>query len=180
MRATMSFRWPTGPQRTRVRQCKLGGQTFRTRLGSETTPKRPRSLIGEYCTPRWPRPLYPAFIGSHSPRGKANCCQLKEQKVDHRKVDDELLKLMRENEPLKAEQPGRSVANYKQSVRFGWGLQQMGQVSYEYEYQVALAHFQARYPDLEVNSIPFTEQPEDSSVPMEYWSTEVHGSGPSF
>ncbi|RRT44168.1 hypothetical protein B296_00047329 [Ensete ventricosum] len=42
--------------------------------------------------------------------------QLKEQKVDPRKADDELLKLMRENEFLKAELPGRSVANHKQSV----------------------------------------------------------------
>ncbi|RZS11922.1 hypothetical protein BHM03_00043286 [Ensete ventricosum] len=39
--------------------------------------------------------------------------QLKEQKADRRKADDELLKLMRENEFLKAKLPGRSVANYK-------------------------------------------------------------------
>ncbi|RWW86008.1 hypothetical protein BHE74_00005273 [Ensete ventricosum] len=38
--------------------------------------------------------------------------QLKEQKADRRKAND---KLMRENEFLKAELPGRSVANYKQS-----------------------------------------------------------------
>ncbi|RZS01904.1 hypothetical protein BHM03_00031863 [Ensete ventricosum] len=48
--------------------------------------------------------------------------QLKEQKVDHRKADDELLKLMRENESLKAELPGKSVANYRQSLGLGWGL----------------------------------------------------------
>ncbi|RRT39038.1 hypothetical protein B296_00056861, partial [Ensete ventricosum] len=89
------------------------------------------------------------------------------QKVDHHKANDELLKLMRENESLKAELPGRSVANYKQSVEFGWGLRRMGQVSYKYGYRVALAHFQARYPDLEVDSDPFTEQPKDSSVLME-------------
>ncbi|RWW04768.1 hypothetical protein GW17_00031987 [Ensete ventricosum] len=69
--------------------------------------------------------------------------QLKEQKVDRCKADDELLKLMRENESLKAELPSRSVANYKQSVGFGWGLRRMGQVSYEYVYRVALARFQA-------------------------------------
>ncbi|RWW65408.1 hypothetical protein BHE74_00027283 [Ensete ventricosum] len=56
--------------------------------------------------------------------------QLKEQKVDRRTANDELLKLMRENESLKAELSGKSVANYKQSVGFGWGLRQMGQVSY--------------------------------------------------
>ncbi|RWW40813.1 hypothetical protein BHE74_00053749, partial [Ensete ventricosum] len=92
--------------------------------------------------------------------------QLKEQKVDRRKADDELLKLMRENKSLKAELSGRSIANYKQSIGFGWGLRRMGHVLYEYEYQVALARFQARYPDLEVDSDPFTERPEDSSVPM--------------
>ncbi|RZR97419.1 hypothetical protein BHM03_00026598 [Ensete ventricosum] len=74
---------------------------------------------------------------------------------------------MRENENLKTELPSKSVADYKQSVGFKWGQQRMGQVSYEYEYRVALAHFQARYPDLEVDSDPFTEKPEDSLVPIE-------------
>ncbi|RWW53362.1 hypothetical protein BHE74_00040157 [Ensete ventricosum] len=37
----------------------------------------------------------------------------------------------------------------------------------EHRYRVALARFQARYPDLEVASDPFTEKPEDSLVPME-------------
>ncbi|RRT54823.1 hypothetical protein B296_00042201 [Ensete ventricosum] len=69
--------------------------------------------------------------------------QLKEQKTDRHKVDDELLKPIRENESLKAELPGKTINDYKQSVRFGWGLQHMGQVSYEYGYQVALASFQA-------------------------------------
>ncbi|RWW57339.1 hypothetical protein BHE74_00035872 [Ensete ventricosum] len=41
--------------------------------------------------------------------------QLKEQKADRHKVDDELLKLMRENESLKAELSGKSIADYKQS-----------------------------------------------------------------
>ncbi|RWW41126.1 hypothetical protein BHE74_00053407 [Ensete ventricosum] len=65
---------------------------------------------------------------------------MKEQRANRRKADDELLKLMKENESLKAELPGKSIADYKQSA---W------------------------YPDLEVDSDPFTEQPEDSSVPME-------------
>ncbi|RRT55859.1 hypothetical protein B296_00033748 [Ensete ventricosum] len=69
--------------------------------------------------------------------------QLKEQKAGRRKADDELLKLMRENESLKAELSGKSIIDYKQSVRFGWGLRRMGQVSYEYGYQVVLARFQA-------------------------------------
>ncbi|RRT50059.1 hypothetical protein B296_00040613 [Ensete ventricosum] len=90
---------------------------------------------------------------------------MKEQRADRRKADDKLLKLMR-NESLKAELPGKSITDYKQSVRFGWGLRWIGQVSYEYGYRVALARFQARYPDLEVDNKPFTKQPEDSSVPM--------------
>ncbi|RRT44996.1 hypothetical protein B296_00034495 [Ensete ventricosum] len=40
-------------------------------------------------------------------------------------------------------------------------------VSYEYGCQVTLARFQAWYPDLEVDSDPFTEKPEDGLVPME-------------
>ncbi|RZS05619.1 hypothetical protein BHM03_00036150 [Ensete ventricosum] len=45
--------------------------------------------------------------------------QLKEQKADRRKADDELLKLMRENESPKAELPGKSISDYKQSIGFG-------------------------------------------------------------
>ncbi|RZS01281.1 hypothetical protein BHM03_00031116 [Ensete ventricosum] len=93
--------------------------------------------------------------------------QIKEQKAYHRKADDVLLTLMRENETLKAELPSKSVADYKQSVGFEWGLRRMGQISYEYGYQVALACFKARHLDLEVDNDPFTEKLEDSSVPME-------------
>ncbi|RRT59084.1 hypothetical protein B296_00013005 [Ensete ventricosum] len=82
-------------------------------------------------------------------------------------ADDELLRLMRENKTLKIELPSKSVADYKQPVGFGWGLQRMGQVSYEFGYRVALARFQARYPNLEMDSDPFTEKLEDSSVPIE-------------
>ncbi|RWW66534.1 hypothetical protein BHE74_00026091 [Ensete ventricosum] len=39
---------------------------------------------------------------------------IKEQKVVRRKADDELLKLMRDNETLKADLPSKSVADYKQ------------------------------------------------------------------
>ncbi|RWV87627.1 hypothetical protein GW17_00050357 [Ensete ventricosum] len=41
--------------------------------------------------------------------------QLKEQKANHRKANDELLKLMRENESLKADLPGKSITDYKRS-----------------------------------------------------------------
>ncbi|RZR80603.1 hypothetical protein BHM03_00006657 [Ensete ventricosum] len=93
---------------------------------------------------------------------------IKEQKADRRrKANDELLSLMRDNEALKAELPSKSIVDYKQSVGFEWGLRRMGQVSYEYGYRVTMARFQARYPTLKVDIDPFTEKPEDSSVPME-------------
>ncbi|RWV77221.1 hypothetical protein GW17_00061972 [Ensete ventricosum] len=66
--------------------------------------------------------------------------ELTKQRAERRKVDYELLKLMRENEFLKAELLASSTISSR--------------------YRVALA----RYPDLEVDNNPFTEQPEDSSV----------------
>ncbi|RWW84129.1 hypothetical protein BHE74_00007266 [Ensete ventricosum] len=93
--------------------------------------------------------------------------QLKEQKASRWKSDDDLLKMMKENEAIKIELPSKYIMDYKQSVEFGWGLRQMGQVSYEYGYRVALAHFQAWHPDIEVDIDPFTKKSEDSSVPME-------------
>ncbi|RWW55451.1 hypothetical protein BHE74_00037912 [Ensete ventricosum] len=99
---------------------------------------------------------------------------MKEQRADRRKADDKLLKLMR-NESLKAERPGKSIADYKQSVRFGWGLRWIGQVSYEYGYRVALARFQARYPDLEVDNRPFTKQPEDRQDALRLESEKLVG-----
>ncbi|RZR81764.1 hypothetical protein BHM03_00008059 [Ensete ventricosum] len=74
---------------------------------------------------------------------------------------------MKENEALKIELLSKCITDYKQSVGFRWGLCRMGQLSYEYGYYVTLAHFQAWYPDLEVDANPFTEKPEDNSVPME-------------
>ncbi|RZS06033.1 hypothetical protein BHM03_00036616 [Ensete ventricosum] len=67
--------------------------------------------------------------------------QLKEQKESRWKSDDDMLKMMKENEAIKIELPSKCIVDYKQSAGFGWGLHQMGQVSYEYGYQVALAHF---------------------------------------
>ncbi|RZR77214.1 hypothetical protein BHM03_00002225 [Ensete ventricosum] len=93
--------------------------------------------------------------------------QLKKQKANRRKVDDDLPKIMKENETLKTELSSKCITDYKQSVGFGWGLRRMGQVSYKYGYKVALAHFQARYPDLEVDNDPFIEKLKDNSVPME-------------
>ncbi|RRT70768.1 hypothetical protein B296_00009162 [Ensete ventricosum] len=83
------------------------------------------------------------------------------------RVDDDLLKAMKENETMKVELPKKSIKDYKESVRFEWKLRRMGQVSYEYGYRVTLARFQTRYPDLEVDDDSFTGQPEDSLVLME-------------
>ncbi|RZR87612.1 hypothetical protein BHM03_00015063 [Ensete ventricosum] len=106
--------------------------------------------------------------------------QVDELQADNAKLKSELDKLTRrseqadkelnelwENDTLKAELPSKSVADYKRSVRFELGLQWMGQISYEYGYRVALARFQAQYLNLEVDNDPFSEKPEDSSVPME-------------
>ncbi|RWV84677.1 hypothetical protein GW17_00053592 [Ensete ventricosum] len=46
-------------------------------------------------------------------------CQIKEKEADHHKADDDMLKMMKENETLKAELLSKSVADYKQSVGFG-------------------------------------------------------------
>ncbi|RWW50479.1 hypothetical protein BHE74_00043253 [Ensete ventricosum] len=106
--------------------------------------------------------------------------QVDELQADNAKLKSELDKLTRqseqadkelnelwENDTLKAELPSKSVADYKRSVRFELGLQWMGQISYKYGYRVALARFQARYLNLEVDNDPFSKKPEDSSVPME-------------
>ncbi|RWW36318.1 hypothetical protein BHE74_00058669 [Ensete ventricosum] len=69
---------------------------------------------------------------------------IKEQKASCRKADNDLLKMMKENETLKAELPSKSIVDYKQTLAFKLG-----------------------YPDLEVDSDLFTEKPEDSSVPIE-------------
>ncbi|RWV77335.1 hypothetical protein GW17_00061853, partial [Ensete ventricosum] len=59
-------------------------------------------------------------------------------------------------------------ASILQAVDRVWmGATSDGSGVLEYRYRVALARFKARYPDLEVDSDPFTEKPEDNLVPME-------------
>ncbi|RWW07947.1 hypothetical protein GW17_00028650 [Ensete ventricosum] len=60
----------------------------------------------------------------------------------------------------------KAIADYKKSRGFQSGLE-MGQVTYEFEYQVALERFQAKYPDSSVEEDPFTKRPEDANVRME-------------
>ncbi|RWV81819.1 hypothetical protein GW17_00056729 [Ensete ventricosum] len=59
----------------------------------------------------------------------------------------------------------QAIEDYKKSHRFQMGLVQMGWVSLEYGYQLALARFHARYPNLEMED-PFKLLPEDSNVSM--------------
>ncbi|RRT76291.1 hypothetical protein B296_00014927 [Ensete ventricosum] len=60
-----------------------------------------------------------------------------------------------------------AIDDYKGSTDFKEGLKRMGRVSYKYGYRVALAHFGALHPDMEVEENPFTIQPEDYSMLME-------------
>ncbi|RWW63162.1 hypothetical protein BHE74_00029672 [Ensete ventricosum] len=67
--------------------------------------------------------------------------------------------------------PKQAIEDYKKLPRFEMGLVQMGlvrmgQLSFEYGYQVALALLQAWYPDLEIEEDPFKILPKDLNVPM--------------
>ncbi|RRT58752.1 hypothetical protein B296_00006736 [Ensete ventricosum] len=84
-----------------------------------------------------------------------------------RVMENELLKLAHAMEGLKVELPKEVLTEYKKSVSFEMGLVRIAQVSYEYGYQVALAHFQARYLELKVEKDPFKVLPEYSNMPME-------------
>ncbi|THU58481.1 hypothetical protein C4D60_Mb03t14740 [Musa balbisiana] len=64
------------------------------------------------------------------------------------------------------EKDKKLIEDYKESSGFQLGLVRSGQVTYEYRYRIALAHFKARHPGLEVEENPFGSCPEDSSVDM--------------
>ncbi|RRT31385.1 hypothetical protein B296_00053691 [Ensete ventricosum] len=68
---------------------------------------------------------------------------LKESGTRARRMDDELLQAMKDLESTRAELPGQAVARYKGSLGFKEGLKQMGQVTYEYGYRMALPRFRA-------------------------------------
>ncbi|RRT73824.1 hypothetical protein B296_00032085 [Ensete ventricosum] len=70
-------------------------------------------------------------------------------------------------EKLRVELPEEAIVKYRKSAGFKMGLVRTGQVSYEYDYQVALARFKARYPNLEIKEDPFVLLPEDKNVSME-------------
>ncbi|RRT52467.1 hypothetical protein B296_00007214 [Ensete ventricosum] len=91
---------------------------------------------------------------------------LKEARVRARKMDDELLQSVKALESARSELPKQAVDRYKESAGFKEGLKQMGRVTYEYGYRVALARFRALHPDSEVEEDPFTIHPKDDLVPM--------------
>ncbi|RRT57192.1 hypothetical protein B296_00037638 [Ensete ventricosum] len=85
-------------------------------------------------------------------------------------MEDELLKSARDIEAVWSElqaAPAKAIIEYKYSPRFKMGLQRTGLVSYEYDYQVALARFGANYPDLLIEEDPFTNPPKDENILME-------------
>ncbi|RWV84343.1 hypothetical protein GW17_00053950 [Ensete ventricosum] len=71
-------------------------------------------------------------------------------------LPSEVLLAQAAKEMVLAELPRRAIDDYKVSAGFKEGLKRMGQVLYEYGYRVALAHFCALHPDLEVEEDPFT------------------------
>ncbi|RWW76658.1 hypothetical protein BHE74_00015236 [Ensete ventricosum] len=90
-------------------------------------------------------------------------------------LDNKLDVLRKEVQRLKDGGDSGAVAAVKQrtskaqslkSPRFETGLVRMGRVSFEYGYQLALAWFHARYPDLEMEEDPFKLLPEDLNVSM--------------
>ncbi|RRT31375.1 hypothetical protein B296_00050483 [Ensete ventricosum] len=92
---------------------------------------------------------------------------LREAQTRARRMDDELLKAVKDLESARAELPRQSVAQYKESLGFKEGLKRMGRVTYEYGYWVALARFRAQHLDADVEEDLFTIHLEDDPVPME-------------
>ncbi|RRT84709.1 hypothetical protein B296_00010767 [Ensete ventricosum] len=97
--------------------------------------------------------------------------QLKEVGVKAHRTDDDMLKLVKELESVRAGLSRQAIDDYKGSTGFKEGLKRMGRVSYEYGYRVALTRFRLLHPDLEVEENPFTIRPEDDSVSMERQQT---------
>ncbi|RWW40594.1 hypothetical protein BHE74_00053982 [Ensete ventricosum] len=57
-----------------------------------------------------------------------------------------------------------AIIDYKAFVGFEKGLERMGLVSYQFRYQIALACFKTRYPDLELEEDLFTDYLEDQNI----------------
>ena len=59
-----------------------------------------------------------------------------------------------------------AIVGYKASPGFEHGLVRLGRVMYEYGYRVACAHFRAKYPNLELESDLFVDNPMDQDIDM--------------
>ncbi|RRT71075.1 hypothetical protein B296_00031472, partial [Ensete ventricosum] len=57
-----------------------------------------------------------------------------------------------------------AIIDYKAFVGFEKGLERMGLVSYQFRYQIALACFKTRYPDLDLEEDLFTDYLEDQNI----------------
>ncbi|RRT37764.1 hypothetical protein B296_00034245 [Ensete ventricosum] len=60
-----------------------------------------------------------------------------------------------------------TITQYKETLIFKFGLEKMGRISYKYGYQVALACFWARYPQLEIEEDPYATLPMEVEVPFD-------------
>ncbi|RRT64085.1 hypothetical protein B296_00035329 [Ensete ventricosum] len=69
--------------------------------------------------------------------------QLRGVRTQVRQIEIELLELTRSKDALQEDLPRRAIEDYKKSPGFEMGLVQMGRVSLEYGYQLALARLQA-------------------------------------
>ncbi|RRT48322.1 hypothetical protein B296_00034902 [Ensete ventricosum] len=92
--------------------------------------------------------------------------QLRSARAQVRQMETELLDLAQSKEALREDLPKRAIKKYKKSPRFEMGLVQMGRVSLEYEYQLALARLQARHPGVEIELDPFVTLSEDADITM--------------
>ncbi|THU60647.1 hypothetical protein C4D60_Mb07t15000 [Musa balbisiana] len=88
------------------------------------------------------------------------------------KLEEALTKVKRASEALAVEmgqwpeKDKKLIEDYKEFLGFQLGLIRSGQVTYEYGYRIALAHFKVCHPGLEIEEDPFASCPEGLSVNM--------------
>ncbi|RWW32747.1 hypothetical protein BHE74_00008528 [Ensete ventricosum] len=81
-------------------------------------------------------------------------------------MENKLIKMTQVMDALRIDLPKQAVEDYKKLSGFKMGPVRMGWVSFEYDYQLALARFHAWYPDFEMEDDPFKLLLEDSNVPV--------------
>ncbi|RWW52595.1 hypothetical protein BHE74_00040974 [Ensete ventricosum] len=92
--------------------------------------------------------------------------QLQNARTQVRQMETELLELSRSKDALRVDLPRQAIEDYKKTPGFEMGLVQMGQVYFEYGYQLALVRLRAQHPELEIEQDPFALLPEDADIPM--------------